>query len=150
MSRRVNEHVTDPVAAGEPESPEDPDLAVDAPLTGLVHPLREESGSTSAGTMRAGEAGSIEDSDQSTWDIEVGTDVLCTGGNKLGEVVAIKDDYIVVEKGFFMPEDVFVPKSAISDLDEHALHLNVSKSEALHSGWDEDPDAREAPEPGLA
>ncbi len=150
MSRRANEQVTDPVAAEELESPNGPDLAVDAPLTGLVHPLREEPRATSAGTMRAGEAGSIADADQSTWDIEVGTDVLCCGGNKLGEVVAVKDDYIVVEKGFFMPEDVFVPKSAISDLDDHALHLNVSKNQALHSGWDEEPEAREAPEPGLA
>ena len=119
---------------------EETDLAVDAPLSRVVHPLREKEDAVSAGTMRAGEAGSVDSSDRRTWDIEVGVDVICTGGSKLGEVVAVKDDYIVVEKGFFMPEDVFVPKSAIDHYDEHELTLNVSKDKALHSGWDEEPE----------
>jgi hypothetical protein len=128
---------------------EDTNLAVDAPLSDIVNPMREQEDSTSAGVMRAGEAGSTDDADGREWQIEVGTDVICTGGTKLGEVVAVKDDYIVVEKGFFMPEDVFVPKSAIDHYDEHALTLNVSKDKALHSGWDEDPEGIEQPDQTL-
>ena len=138
MSRRTEQHTEDPAATEEQD--DRPNLAVDAPLTGTVNPLREEQTATVAGTMRAGEAGSVDDADTNEWEIEVGTDVICAGGRKLGEVVAVKDDHIVVERGFFMPEDVFVPKSAIANLDEHRLVLNVTKDTALHSGWDEDPE----------
>jgi len=92
-----------------------------------------------AGTMRAGEAGSVADADDSEWTIEVGADVIGICGHKVGEVVAVRDDVIVVEKGFFMPTDFYIPKSAIQRNNEHGLYLNVSKNDALHRGWDVDP-----------
>jgi hypothetical protein len=105
--------------------------------------LRPESAkdSLTAGTMRAGEAGSVDDDDDSRWTIEVGADVIGTCGHKVGEVVAVRDDHVVVEKGFFMPTDFYVPKSAIQKNDDHGLYLNVTKDEALHEGWDVDPGA---------
>ena len=89
--------------------------------------------------MRAGEAGSMPDDDDSQWRIEVGSDVIGQCGHKVGEVVAVRDDVIVVEKGFFMPVDFYIPKSAIKRNNEHGLFLNVTKNEALHRGWDVDP-----------
>jgi len=97
------------------------------------------SGVALAGTMRAGEAGSVADSDDSEWTIEVGADVIGICGHKVGEVVAVRDDVIVVEKGFFMPTDFYIPKSAIQRNNEYGLYLNVSKNDALHRGWDVDP-----------
>ncbi len=98
-----------------------------------------------AGTMRAGEAGSIDDGDNSCWRIEVGADVIGTCGHKVGEVVAVRDDHVVVEKGFFMPTDFYIPKSAIQKNNEHGIYLNVTKDEALHEGWDVDPAASSRP-----
>ncbi len=98
-----------------------------------------ETGVAPAGTMRAGEAGSVADGDNSEWTIEVGADVIGICGHKVGEVVAVRDDVIVVEKGFFMPTDFYIPKSAIQRNNEHGLYLNVSKNDALHRGWDVDP-----------
>lgn len=92
-----------------------------------------------AGTMRAGDAGSIVDTDDSEWTIEVGADVIGICGHKVGEVVAVREDVIVVEKGFFMPTDFYIPKSAIKRNNEHGLYLNVTKNDALHRGWDVDP-----------
>jgi len=89
--------------------------------------------------MRAGDAGSIADSDDSEWVIEVGSDVIGQCGHKVGEVVAVRDDVIVVEKGFFMPMDFYIPKSAIQRNNDHGLYLNVTKNDALHRGWDVDP-----------
>ncbi len=97
------------------------------------------SGVAIAGAMRAGEAGSVPDADTTRWTIEVGADVIGVCGHKVGEVVAIRADHVVVEKGFFMPVDFYIPKSAIHHNNEHGLFLNVSKSEALHRGWDIDP-----------
>ncbi len=119
---------------------EAPSAAGNAPLTGLVSPEREREDATIAGTMLAGEAGSTDDGDTREWQVDVGVDVIGACGHKLGEVVDVKDAYIVVEKGFFTPEDFFVPKSAIDHFDDHALTLNVSKDKAMHSGWDEDPE----------
>lgn len=112
----------------------------EAILTDHLRPENAE-GSLTAGTMRAGDAGSIPDDDDSRWTIEVGADVIGTCGHKVGEVVAVRNDHVVVEKGFFMPTDFYIPKSAIQKNDDHGLYLNVTKDKALHEGWDVDPAA---------
>lgn len=117
--------------------PEEPP-SEEAALTDHLRPENARD-SLTAGTMRAGEAGSVADEDDSRWTIEVGSDVIGTCGHKVGEVVAIRDDHVVVEKGFFMPTDFYIPKSAIQKNDDHGLYLNVTKDEALHFGWDVDP-----------
>ena len=93
-----------------------------------------------AGKMRAGDAGPTDDQDDREWSIEVGTDVIGTCGHKVGEVVTVRPHHIVVEKGFFMPTDFYVPKAAIENIDDHGLYLNVTREHALHHGWDVDPD----------
>ncbi|CAN5824261.1 hypothetical protein BH24CHL3_BH24CHL3_04710 [soil metagenome] len=101
-------------------------------------------GPAPAGRMRAGEAGSIADTDDSEWGIEVGSDGIGQCGHKGGEVVAVREDVIVVERGFFMPMDFYIPKSAIQRNNDHGLYLNVTKNDALHRGWDVDPHLRHA------
>lgn len=71
--------------------------------------------------------------------VHVGDDVIGSCGHKIGEVVAVRDDVLVVEKGFFMPVDFFIPRSAVQVTNEHGLYLSVSKADALHRGWDKDP-----------
>lgn len=115
-------------------------LSDEAVLTDYLHPENAED-SLTAGTMRASEAGSVDDEDDSRWTIEVGADVIGTCGHKVGEVVAVRDDHVVVEKGFFMPTDFYIPKSAIQKNNDHGLYLNVTKDQALHYGWDVDPGA---------
>lgn len=127
----------------EPQQPEhgevDPTGSVVASLTDTIQ-AGAEGDPELAGTMRAGEAGSVDDRDDREWSIDVGTDVIGTCGHKVGEVVMVRPDHIVVEKGFFMPSDFYVPKSAIRNIDCHGLYLNVTKEHALHHGWDIDPD----------
>lgn len=83
------------------------------------------------------------DSDGKTVAIEVGLDVMGSCGHKIGEVVDVRPEHLVVEKGFFVPEDVYVPKSAIASADEHHLTLNVTREQSEHSGWDRDPEGIE-------
>lgn len=75
--------------------------------------------------------------------VEVGLDVMGSCGHKIGEVVDVRPDHLVVEKGFLVPEDVYVPKSAIAKADEHHLTLSVSREQSEHSGWDKDPEGIE-------
>lgn len=75
--------------------------------------------------------------------IEVGVDVVGSCGHKIGEVVDVRPGHLVVEKGFLVPEDIYVPKSAIASADEHHLTLNVSRDVSEHSGWETDPEGLE-------
>lgn len=75
--------------------------------------------------------------------VEVGLDVMGACGHKIGEVVDVRPGHLVVEKGFLVPEDVYVPKTAIATADEHHLTLNVTREQSEHSGWDRDPEGIE-------
>lgn len=72
--------------------------------------------------------------------IKIGLDVIGRCGNKVGEVVDVLDEYIVVEKGFLNPEDLYIPKDEIRSFDEYHLRLKTSRDETVHAGWDEEPD----------
>lgn len=76
------------------------------------------------------------DANNTQYTISEGTDVVGVDGDKVGEVVAVHPNYIVVEKGFFFPTDYYIPTSAISTYDGDKVYLTVSKDEALNQGWD--------------
>lgn len=67
--------------------------------------------------------------------IEPGTNVIGSCGHKIGEVMDVQDDYFVVEQGFFICHDLYIPKSAVETQDKHGLHLSATKGDAKHSDW---------------
>jgi len=81
------------------------------------------------------------DSTTSQYQFREGDDVLGSDGEKVGSVHSIGSNYLVVEKGFFFPTDYYVPFSAVSTYDDAdgKVYLNVSKADALNSGWDTQP-----------
>jgi len=68
-----------------------------------------------------------------------GTDVYGSDGDKVGSIVAVQPNYLVVEKGFFFPTDYYIPVSAVSGVQEGGVYLNVTKDAALNQGWDAAP-----------
>jgi len=86
------------------------------------------------------------DRSASEYQITEGTDVVGSDGEKVGEVVAVHPDYVVVEKGFFFPTDYYIPTSAVASQDGGRLYLSVTKDEALNQGWDQAPAAGGATE----
>lgn len=68
-------------------------------------------------------------------EIETGTSVYGSDGEKIGEVAAITEQYFVIEKGFFFPTDVYVPMSAVRTVDEDGIQLSMTKEEAESSDW---------------
>jgi uncharacterized protein (TIGR02271 family) len=72
--------------------------------------------------------------------IQVGTDVYGSDGDKVGTVAEVQPTYLVVEKGFFFPTDYYIPMTAITQVQDGQVVLNVSKDTALHSGWETIPD----------
>jgi len=70
-----------------------------------------------------------------------GMDVYGADGDKLGSIDGVFADYVSVKKGFFFPEDHYVPISAIQGVDEDdKVWLTVTKDEALNQGWDRLPE----------
>lgn len=98
-----------------------------------------------------GEDGVGIDAEGQEYLIKIGQDVLGSCSNKIGEVVDVLDEHIVVEKGFFNPEDIYIPKEEISSFDEYHLRLRVTRDESLHAGWEEEPDsAEDSPPPDVS
>jgi uncharacterized protein (TIGR02271 family) len=75
-----------------------------------------------------------------TTQVQVGNDVYGSDGDKVGTVAEVQPTYLVVEKGFFFPTDYYIPLSAITQVNDGQVVLNVSKDTALHSGWETIPD----------
>ncbi len=81
-----------------------------------------------------------DESGNSDLEIQQGTDVLCTDGKKIGEVVDVIGNHLVVERGFFVPSDIYVPREAISGHDDAGLYLNLTKRQVESQDWSEEPD----------
>jgi len=71
--------------------------------------------------------------------IREGATVYAADGDKLGKVIAVRADHIVVEKGFFFPTDYYIPTSAIASAAGDDVYLTVTKDHALTSRWNEVP-----------
>lgn len=74
-----------------------------------------------------------------TPELATGMTVFGSDRGKIGKIVEVHQDYIVVEKGFFFPTDHFIPLSAIARVGEDKLYLGVTKDAAMHQGWDRQP-----------
>lgn len=69
----------------------------------------------------------------------VGTEVVGADGQKVGKIVAVHPNYVVVEKGLFFPTDYYVPTSAIASEEGGRAVLTMDRDEALSQNWDEVP-----------
>lgn len=74
------------------------------------------------------------------WEIDHGYDVFAADGEKVGDVQEVHPYYLVVSKGFFFPTERYVPVSAITDVHEERVSLNVTKDQIDNEGWDTIPD----------
>ncbi len=73
------------------------------------------------------------------WNFRQGDEVFGGDGGKVGKIVAVRPNFLVVEKGFFFPTDYYVPTSAVSTYESNKIYLTVTKDEALNQGWDKEP-----------
>lgn len=90
-----------------------------------------------AGVIRAEETAADE---RGTWKIEQGIDVLCRDGDKVGEVVEVRPGHLVVEEGFFDPQDLYMPLELIAEHDETQIVLSITREAFEQSEWTDEPD----------
>jgi uncharacterized protein (TIGR02271 family) len=68
-----------------------------------------------------------------------GMDVFGSDDEKIGEVDTVESNYFVVRKGFFFPEDHYIPVDAVSTFDEDRIYLNYTKDQVLEQQWGSPP-----------
>jgi uncharacterized protein (TIGR02271 family) len=69
-------------------------------------------------------------------------DVLDMDGKKIGKCGESYDTYFNVDAGFLGMKEYYVPFSAVSDVAEDAIYLNVAKDQMGDMGWTERPSAQ--------
>jgi uncharacterized protein (TIGR02271 family) len=71
--------------------------------------------------------------------IQTGTSVYGSDGEKIGDVAGVADNYFVIEKGFIFTTDIFVPMSAVAGVDDDGVRLSMTKDQVENENWSEAP-----------
>ena len=66
--------------------------------------------------------------------------VYSSDGTELGTVDEVGENYVLVQKGFFFPEEHYIPLTAIDRNEDNSLWLTVQKDEINAQGWTNAPD----------
>ena len=73
--------------------------------------------------------------------ISNGTHVYDSAGDKLGSVVDMDSTagYLIVQKGFFFPKDLYIPLSSVIQVDDDGVFVNLSKEQLQDDRYTEIP-----------
>ena len=70
--------------------------------------------------------------------LQRGWAVLGNDGRRLGSIQEVGQNYVLVSRGAFA-RNLYVPASAIANVDADTVHLNLAKREAEGMGWEQQP-----------
>jgi hypothetical protein len=79
-------------------------------------------------------------------DFRTGWDVVGNDDRRIGTVKRVGNSYVVVSRSSFSA-DMYVPTSAIANVENETIYLNVTQPDAEHMGWEQEP-RDDTPEPG--
>ena len=71
-------------------------------------------------------------------DLKSGWDVLTNDGHRLGKVKDVGQHFVEVAGGMFSPT-LYIPASAIGNVDDETVYLNVAQGEVDAEGWRQAP-----------
>jgi hypothetical protein len=71
-------------------------------------------------------------------DLRPGWAVVGNDGRRLGTVKAVGQNYVLTSRTG-LPDDLYVPASAIANVENEVVHLNVALREAQGMGWQQPP-----------
>jgi Uncharacterized protein conserved in bacteria len=77
--------------------------------------------------------------------LKAGWAVVGNDGRRLGTVQQVGQDYLLTSRGAFSSH-LYVPASAIANVEHDVVHLNLAKREAEQMGWEQPPRNEDAPE----
>jgi len=71
--------------------------------------------------------------------IQTGTAVYGSDGEKIGSIADVAQNHFVIEKGFFFTTDVYVPMSTVASVDEDRVTLTMTKKQVENEDWSSEP-----------
>ena len=71
-------------------------------------------------------------------DLQPGWEVVTNDGQGLGKIREVGQHFVEVSGGFLAPR-LFVPSSAIANVEHETVHLNVANGEVDAMGWQQKP-----------
>jgi hypothetical protein len=71
-------------------------------------------------------------------DLKPGWEVLTNDGHRIGKIREVGQHFLKVS-GHLFSGDLFVPASAIANVEHEAVHLNVANGEVDAMGWQQPP-----------
>lgn len=66
--------------------------------------------------------------------------VYSSDKSKIGHVAEVYEDSFLVHKGFLLTKDSYIPYSEIQQVDDDAVHLQLTENEAQQREWSKRPD----------
>lgn len=78
-------------------------------------------------------------------DLRTGWDVVGNDGRRLGTIREVGQNYVLVSTGHFS-DALYVPASAIGNVERETVHLNLNVREAEAMGWEQPPREEDTPE----
>jgi hypothetical protein len=78
-------------------------------------------------------------------DLRPGWPVLGNDGRRVGSVKGIRQDYIVTSRPAFSA-DLFVPVSAVANVVQETIYLNIRQTDVDQMGWEQEPLQDDRPE----
>lgn len=76
-------------------------------------------------------------------DLQPGWDVLTNDGHRLGRIKEVGQHFVEVSGGLFSAA-VFVPSSAIANVEHETVHLGLARSQIDVMGWQQPPRTSDA------
>jgi hypothetical protein len=71
-------------------------------------------------------------------DLKPGWDVVTNDDHRIGTIQEVGQHYVKVSGGLFSA-DVYVPSSAIANVESETVHLNLANNEIDAMGWHQPP-----------
>jgi hypothetical protein len=80
-------------------------------------------------------------------DLKPGWAIVANDGHHFGSVHKVGQNYVLASRGLLSGQ-LYIPASAIANVENEVIYLNLAKSEAEQMGWEEPP--RESDKPDAA
>jgi len=71
-------------------------------------------------------------------DLKPGWTVVANNGHRLGTIRDVGQNFVVVSRAR-RSRDLYVPASAVANVDNAVVYLNLAKGEAEEMGWEQPP-----------
>lgn len=80
-------------------------------------------------------------------DVKRGWRVVSNDGQQLATVQDVGQNYVRASRGAFA-RDLYIPASAIANVERENVYLNTTKRDAEQMGWEQQPRGDDEPETG--